>query len=239
MRSGSKEISKFEMKNISGAAKLIDHTLLKPGAGRAELRKLCREARRYGFHSVCVNPANVKYSAGLLKGSGVKICSVAGFPLGASTADAKAFEAGEAVSNGADEIDMVVNIGALKSGNYELVLDEIRKVRSSVGGKTLKVIIEASLLSRKEKVKACLAAKSAGADFVKTSTGFSGGGAKASDVRLMRETVGSSMGVKPPEAWKSLSNILSMVKAGASRIGTSNSVVIAREACRGRENERK
>ena len=145
--------------------------------------------------SVCVNPANVKYSAGLLKGSGVKICSVAGFPLGASTADAKAFEAGEAVSNGADEIDMVVNIGALKSGNYELVLDEIRKV-SIRRRKTLKVIIEASLLSRKEKVKACLAAKSAGADFVKTSTGFSGGGAKASDVRLMRETVGSSMGVK-------------------------------------------
>ncbi len=164
---------------------------------------------------------------------------MAGFPLGASTADAKAFEAGEAVSNGADEIDMVVNIGALKSGNYELVLDEIRKVRSSVGGKTLKVIIEASLLSRKEKVKACLAAKSAGADFVKTSTGFSGGGAKASDVRLMRETVGSSMGVKAAGGIKSLRDLLSMVKAGASRIGTSNSVVIAREACRGRENERK
>jgi deoxyribose-phosphate aldolase len=207
-------------------AKLIDHTLLRAGATCRDIKKLCLEAKRFGFYSVCVNPVNIRFCRNILKDSGVKICAVAGFPLGASSIKTKVFETKDAVSAGADEIDLVLNIGALRSGRSGTVFYELKKVRSAARGKTLKIIIEASLLSKKEKILACLLAKRAGANFVKTSTGFGSGGASAADVRIMRKAVGKTMGVKAAGGIKDAVSFLRMIEAGASRIGTSNGVSI-------------
>lgn len=217
-------------------AKIIDHTLLKADASRKDVLKLCREARDYGFRTVCVSSSNVPLCRKALKGSGVKICSVAGFPLGSASSEAKAAEARQASRDGADEIDMVVNIGALKSGDLKYVLSDIKKVRKAVPGKTLKVIIEAGLLTRDEKIAACRLAKKAGADFVKTSTGFGSGGAEEADVALMKKVVGQKMGVKASGGIRSLDEACAMILAGASRIGTSSSVKIMAETFRKFQN---
>ncbi|MFA6319279.1 MAG: deoxyribose-phosphate aldolase [Elusimicrobiota bacterium] len=205
---------------------MCDHTLLKANATQEEVAKLCAEARTYCFASVCVNPSYVAFSAQLLRGSGVKVCTVIGFPLGSTTSTVKAVEARDAIANGADEIDMVINIGALKSGNDAVVFDDIRAVREATRGRVLKVILETSLLSREEKVRACLLSKKAGADFVKTSTGFSTGGATVEDVRLMRETVGPAMGVKASGGIRDAKIAQAMIEAGATRLGTSATVAI-------------
>jgi len=207
-------------------ARYVDHTLLKPNATQEEIAKLCEEARAYCFASVCVNPSYVSLAAQLLRGSGVKVCTVVGFPLGSTTPTVKAIEARDAIANGADEIDMVINVGALKSGNDALVYDDIRAVREATRGKILKVILETSLLSNEEKVRACAASKKAGADFVKTSTGFSGGGATVEDVKLMRQTVGPLMGVKASGGIRDTQTAEQMIAAGATRLGTSASVAI-------------
>lgn len=213
-------------------ASLIDHTLLKPEASEADIKKLCSEAAEYGFASVCVNPAWVKTAAKLLDGSGVPVCTVIGFPLGATLPDVKAFEARRAIFNGAREVDMVINIGALKSGDICAVEDDIRAVAEAAheNGVLCKVIIETALLSDPEKVAACLASKNAGADFVKTSTGFAKGGANAHDVSLMRNTVGSALGVKASGGVKGIDDARAMFEAGATRIGASVGVKIAQEA---------
>ena len=208
-------------------ARMIDHTLLKPNATQEEVGKLCAEAKRFCFASVCVNPSYVAMCGQLLKGSGVKVCTVVGFPLGSTTPTVKAIEARDAIANGADEIDMVINVGALKSGNFQLVLDDIRAVRDATRGKVLKVILETSLLSREEKIKACQLAKEAQADFVKTSTGFSSGGATVDDIQLMRKTVGPQMGIKASGGVRDLEFAQKLVAAGATRIGASASVAIA------------
>ncbi|MFI5371865.1 MAG: deoxyribose-phosphate aldolase [Candidatus Eisenbacteria bacterium] len=208
---------------------MIDHTLLKPDASREDVEKLCREAAQYCFASVCVNPNWVPLCAQMLRGSGVKVCTVIGFPLGAHLPDVKAYEARRAVEQGATEVDMVINIGALKSRDYALVENDIRGVVQSVGKDTVvKVILETSLLSRDEKVMGSSLAKAAGADFVKTSTGFSTGGATVEDVRLMRETVGPDVGVKASGGIRTPEDARAMVEAGASRIGASASVKIVR-----------
>ena len=173
--------------------KFIDHTQLKPESTREQIDKIINEAKEYGFKSICVNPTHVKYSAEQLKGTDVLVCTVIGFPLGASTKEVKAFETKNAIENGASEIDMVINIGALKDGRLDEVKDDIESVVKASNGKTVKVIIETVLLSDEEKVTACKIAKEAGADFVKTSTGFAGGGATASDVKLMKDTVGEAL----------------------------------------------
>ena len=213
-------------------ASLIDHTLLKPEASEAEIKKLCSEAAEYGFASVCVNPAWVKTAAKFLDGSGVPVCTVIGFPLGATLPDVKAYEARRAIFNGAREVDMVINIGALKSGDICAVEDDIRAVAEAAheNGVLCKVIIETALLSDPEKVAACLASKNAGADFVKTSTGFAKGGANAHDVSLMRNTVGSALGVKASGGVKGIDDARAMFEAGATRIGASVGVKIAQEA---------
>ena len=213
-------------------AALIDHTLLKPEAAEADIRKLCEEAAQFGFASVCVNPSWVKRAAQFLKGSGVPVCTVIGFPLGATLPDVKAYEARRAIFNGAREVDMVINIGALKSGDDCLVEDDIRAVADAAHENHIlcKVIIETALLTDDEKVRACLAAKNAGADFVKTSTGFAKGGATAHDVSLMRRTVGSALGVKASGGVKGLEDARAMFEAGATRIGASVGVKIAQEA---------
>jgi deoxyribose-phosphate aldolase len=211
-----------------GVAGLIDHTLLKPEATEADVRKLCDEARQHEFASVCVNPGWVGLAAELLAGSPVRVCTVIGFPLGATTPTAKAVETRDAIANGATEIDMVINVGALKSGDDELVRRDIEGVVNAARGKAIvKVIIETALLSREEKVKACLLTKMAGADFVKTSTGFASGGATVEDIALMRETVGPDMGVKASGGIKDRATADAMVAAGATRIGASASVAIA------------
>lgn len=210
----------------STIAGMIDHTLLKPNATQEEIGRLCEEARKFCFASVCVNPAYVPLSARLLKGSGVRVCTVIGFPLGSTTPTVKAIEARDAIANGAEEIDMVINVGALKSGNNALVLDDIKAVREATRGKILKVIIETAYLTREEKIQACRLSKEAGADFVKTSTGFGPGGATAEDVALMRETVGQSMGVKASGGIRDTATAEAMIKAGATRIGASASVGI-------------
>jgi deoxyribose-phosphate aldolase len=211
-----------------GLAAYIDHTLLKPDATEVEIRALCEEARQHTFASVCVNPGWVKLAAELLRGSPVKVCTVIGFPLGATTPTAKAIETRDAIANGATEIDMVLNIGALKSGDDELVRRDIEGVVQAARGQGLvKVILETALLTREEKVKACLLAKMAGADFVKTSTGFSSGGATVEDIALMRETVGPEMGVKASGGIRDTKTAEAMVAAGATRIGASASVAIA------------
>lgn len=210
--------------NIAG---MIDHTLLKPDAVEADITKLAEEAKTYHFASVCVNPAWVKRCAELLAGTDVKVCTVIGFPLGATTSSVKAFETKDAIVNGATEVDMVINVGALKDGNDELVLKDIQAVVDAAEGKALvKVIIETCLLTDEEKVRACKLAVQAGADFVKTSTGFSTGGATPEDVALMRTTVGDNVGVKASGGVRSLEDLERMVQAGANRIGASSGVKI-------------
>lgn len=213
-------------------ASLIDHTLLKPEAAESDIRKLCQEAVEFGFASVCVNPTWVKKAAEFLKGSSVPVCTVIGFPLGATLPDVKAFEARRAIFNGAREVDMVINIGALKSGDDCLVEDDIKAVVDAAheNGILCKVIIETALLTDEEKVRACLASKNAGADFVKTSTGFAKGGATADDVALMRHTVGKALGVKASGGVKGIEDARAMFEAGATRIGASVGVKIAQEA---------
>jgi deoxyribose-phosphate aldolase len=211
----------------SDVKKYIDHTLLKPDATKAQIDKLCDEAKEYGFYSVCVNSSWVEYCAKRLRGSGVKICAVVGFPLGAMDRRAKGSETRHAVEAGADEIDMVINVGELKSGNVKLVEEDIRWVVRSTRQKTVvKVIIEAALLTDDEKILACQLAKKAEADFVKTSTGFAKGGATVTDVALMRRTVGPKMGVKAAGGIRSFQDALNMINAGATRLGTSSSIAI-------------
>ena len=210
--------------------KMIDHTLLKADATREEIIKIIDEAKEYLFASVCVNPTWVKTAAELLvETPEVKVCTVIGFPLGASTSETKAFETKNAIENGADEVDMVINIAALKDQQDELVEKDIRAVVEAANGKALvKVIIETCLLTNEEKVRACELAVKAGANFVKTSTGFSTGGATAPDIRLMRETVGPEIGVKASGGVRSREDALAMVDAGATRIGASSGVSIAK-----------
>ena len=207
-------------------AKYIDHTLLKPQADEASIKTLCDEARQYGFFSVCVNPYWVPFCKAQLQGSGVKVCTVIGFPLGANTTESKVFEAKDALKNGADELDMVINIGALKSKDYATVLKDITAVRQAGTNFTLKVIIETSVLTEEEKIKACELSTQAGADFVKTSTGFTGGGATAADVALMRAHVPAHMQVKASGGVRTREDFDAMVAAGATRIGASAGVKI-------------
>ncbi|WP_066370531.1 deoxyribose-phosphate aldolase [Neobacillus fumarioli] len=212
-------------KNI---AQLIDHTLLKADASKAEVMKLLEEAKQFKFASVCINPTWVKTAAEFLRDTpDVKVCTVIGFPLGATTPEVKAFETKNAIANGASEVDMVINIGALKDKQYDLVEKDIKAVVDAAKGKALtKVIIETSLLTDEEKVKACELAVKAGADFVKTSTGFSTGGATVEDVALMRKTVGPEIGVKASGGVRNLEDAEAMIKAGATRIGASSGVKI-------------
>ncbi len=209
-------------------AKMIDHTLLKPDATQQEIAQLCFEARKYGFASVCVNPTWVSLCAQLLQGSQVKVCTVIGFPLGATSSETKAFETETAIKQGATEIDMVINIGALKARDLETVAKDIRGVVNvaHAHGILVKVIIETALLTDEEKTIASLISKEAGADFVKTSTGFAGGGATIHDVELMRKTVGPQMGVKASGGVRTYEDATSMIKAGATRIGASAGVKI-------------
>ena len=211
-------------------ASYIDHTLLKPEASEAEILKVCAEAVEYHFKSVCVNPLWVKTVKTALKGSGVLTCSVIGFPMGATPSDVKAFEARGAVLDGADEIDMVINIAAARAGDKGALVDDISAVADAVhaGGALLKVIIETSLLSDDQKVLACQASVAAGADFVKTSTGFNGGGATPEDIALMRRTVGTDLGVKASGGVRSLADAQAMIAAGATRIGASSGIAIVK-----------
>ncbi|TDP55825.1 deoxyribose-phosphate aldolase [Bacteriovorax stolpii] len=209
-------------------AKSIDHTLLKPDATFAQIHTLVDEAKQYRFFSVCVNPAYVATCADLLKGTGVQVCTVVGFPLGASSTAVKAFEAAHAIKDGANEIDMVINIGALKSQKLLLVEEDIREVVYAAEGKVVKVIIETSLLSEEEKVQACQIAEKAGANFVKTSTGFNGGGATVEDIKLMRESVSTSVNVKASGGIRDLETAKKMLAAGATRLGTSAGVSIVK-----------
>ncbi len=213
-------------------ASLIDHTLLKPEATDEDIKRLCEEAARYRFASVCVNPAWVKVAACSLRGTHIPVCTVIGFPLGATLSDVKAYEARRAIFDGAREVDMVINIGALRSGDDCLVEHDIRSVAEVAHENDClcKVIIETALLTDDEKVRACIAAKNAGADFVKTSTGFSKGGATVADIALMRRTVGSDLGVKASGGVKGLDDARKLVEAGATRIGASVGVKIAQEA---------
>ena len=210
--------------------KLIDHTLLKAFATEEEILKLCQEAMEYDFKSVCVNPVNVAFAKKALEGSDVLVCTVVGFPLGANTKEIKALETLDAIKNGADEIDMVINIGKAKEHDYDYIEEEIKCVVTASAGKTTKVIIETCYLTDEEKVACCLAAKSAGATFVKTSTGFGTGGATASDIKLMRETVGAEMGVKASGGVRSFDDVKLMVENGATRIGASSGIQIMKDA---------
>ena len=210
-------------------AKYIDHTLLKPDASAAQIKKICDEAKTYHFASVCVNPSRIALVASELAGSGVTPCCVVGFPLGAIPSESKAAETAVAVKNGAGEIDMVINIGAAKDGDWALVESDIAAVKAACGPAKLKVIIETCLLTDDEKVKACIAAKNANADFVKTSTGFSKAGATVEDVRLMRETVGPDMGVKAAGGVHNRAEAEAMIAAGATRIGASSGIAIVTE----------
>lgn len=210
-------------------AKMIDHTLLKAEATKDQIEQLCAEAKEYQFASVCVNPTWVAYASELLKGTGVDVCTVIGFPLGANTPETKAFETTNAIENGATEVDMVINIGALKNGDDSLVERDIQAVVNAATGKALtKVIIETSLLTEEEKVRACKLAVSAGTDFVKTSTGFSTGGATVDDIALMRKTVGPTIGVKASGGVRSAEDAKNMIDAGATRIGASSGIAIVK-----------
>jgi deoxyribose-phosphate aldolase len=212
-------------------AKYIDHTNLKPEATREDIAALCEEAKEYGFASVCVNPCHTAYAARLLEGTDVAVCCVIGFPLGACTTTVKAYEAADAVRNGATEIDMVLNIGWAKEGRWSEVQAEIAAVAAMLRGRAkLKVILETCLLTDAQKVEACRAAVKAGADFVKTSTGFSKAGATVEDVRLMRETVGPDVGVKAAGSIRTYADAVAMIEAGASRIGASAGIAILAEA---------
>ncbi|MGV3042025.1 deoxyribose-phosphate aldolase [Staphylococcus rostri] len=206
--------------------KYIDHTLLKPESTRAQIDKIIEEAKEYHFKSVCVNPTHVAYAAEKLADSDVLVCTVIGFPLGASTSEVKAFETKDAIAKGADEIDMVINIGALKDGRYDDVQADIAAVVEASGDKTVKVIIETVLLTDEEKVKASELSKAAGADFVKTSTGFAGGGATPEDVKLMKDTVGDGVEVKASGGVRNLADFQAMLEAGAIRVGASAGVQI-------------
>jgi deoxyribose-phosphate aldolase len=216
----------------AGVSGVIDHTLLKPDATRDEIEKLCREAAEFHFATVCVNPAWVATAAARLRGTGVGVCSVVGFPLGATTAEVKNFETRRAIYDGATEIDMVINVGALKSGDLRTVERDIEAVTDPCRqcGVVSKVIIEAALLTDEEKITACTLSKAAGADFVKTSTGFGPGGATAADVALMRRVVGADMGVKAAGGVRDLEGLKAMVAAGASRVGASAGVKIVQES---------
>ena len=218
--------------DIRHLASMIDHTLLKPEASRAQVEQLCDEAKQYGFASVCVNPAYVRLCAQRLEGSSVKVCAVVGFPLGATLPEVKAFETQQALDAGAAEIDMVINIGALKSQDHDLLVRDIAAVVGTAHAKNalVKVIIEAALLTNDEKTLACLLAQSAGADFVKTSTGFGPGGATVEDVAQMRRVVGPIMGIKAAGGIRTLADVQKMIAAGATRIGASASVKIMAEA---------
>ena len=213
-------------------AAMIDHTLLKPDVTPDQIAQLCYEARKHHFASVCINPTHVKLCAELLKGSPVKVCTVIGFPLGATPPEVKTFETQKALSDGATEIDMVINIGALKANDYDLVARDIRGVVNTAhpAGALVKVILETTLLNREEKIAACLLSKEAGADFVKTSTGFGGGGATVEDVALMRRVVGPEMGVKASGGVRDYEDAQKMVEAGATRIGASAGVKIVQGA---------
>lgn len=211
-------------------APMIDHTILKPDATAATVRRFCAEAAQHRFHSVCVNPIHVGLVAGALAGTGVLTCSVVGFPFGATTSAVKAAEAAGAVADGAGEVDMVIAIGALKDGRLDAVRDDIAAVRRACGGAVLKVILETCLLTDEEKRTACRLAREAGADFVKTSTGFSTGGATVEDVALMRAAVGDALGVKASGGVRSLGAARAMVAAGANRIGTSSGVALMTQA---------
>lgn len=207
--------------------RMIDHTILKPEATEAAVQKIIDEAKEYNFFSVCINPCWVAFASEQLADTDVAVCTVIGFPLGANTPEVKAYEAADAIKNGANEVDMVINIGALKSQQYDYVRQDIQGVVDAAKGKALvKVIIETALLTDEEKVKACELAKEAGADFVKTSTGFSTGGAKVADIRLMRETVGPDMGVKASGGVHNAEEALAMIETGATRIGASTGVAI-------------
>lgn len=220
------------MENVN-IARMIDHTILKPEATEAEIMQLCKEAVEYNFASVCVNPSMVAKAASILESTPVKVCTVIGFPLGATTTEVKAFETEDTIKKGATEVDMVINVGKLKEGDLAYVKNDIQAVVNAAKGKALtKVIIETCLLSDEEKVIACQLSKEAGADFVKTSTGFSKGGATAHDIKLMRETVGPDMGVKASGGVRSREDALVMIENGATRIGASASIAI----CEGKES---
>lgn len=211
--------------------KYIDHTLLKADATQESIKELCRQAKEYDFMSVCINSSNIELAKEELKGTDVKICTVIGFPLGATTTESKVFETTDAIEKGADEVDMVLNIGALKSKNFDIVLRDISEVAKAAHnkGKILKVILETCLLEKDEIIKACQLSKKAGADFVKTSTGFSTGGAKEEDVALMRKTVGDLMGVKASGGIRTLEKARLMIENGATRLGVSAGVQIMEE----------
>lgn len=210
-------------------SKFIDHTLLKADATDEGIARLCDEAKKYGFASVCVNPGYVGFCAERLKDSDVKVCTVIGFPLGATSTASKVYETKQAVKDGAEEIDMVINVSRLKEGDDAYVLNEIRKIRRACKNLVLKVIIETCLLTREEKIRACKLSKKAKADFVKTSTGFSTGGATEEDVRLMRKTVGKKMHVKASGGIRDAETFLKMIEAGADRIGASSGATIVEE----------
>lgn len=207
-------------------ARLIDHTLLKSDAKIDDIKKLCDEAIKYNFYSVCINPCYIKIAKDFLENSDIKITTVISFPLGASSIYVKIKEAEDAILNGADEIDMVMNIGMFKSSNYDYIYEEISSIKKTIGKNILKVIIETSLLNDEEKIKACKIVKKSGADFVKTSTGFSQGGATKEDILLIRKTVGDNFGIKASGGIKSYEQALELIKAGATRIGSSSSVKI-------------
>ena len=211
-------------------AAMIDHTLLKPEATPAQIEKLCAEAAEYHFASVCVNPVYIPLAARLLKGTGVKVCCVVGFPLGAIAPEQKAAEAASCAAMGAEELDMVIHVGAAKAGDWALVQRDIEGVVKAAAGHTVKVIIETCLLTDEEKVKSCEAAKAAGAHFVKTSTGFSTGGATTHDIALMRKTVGPEMGVKASGGIRDYATAMAMIEAGANRIGASAGIAIVAAA---------
>lgn len=213
--------------NKQDLARMIDHTLLKPDTTEEMIDKLCEEAKEYQFASVCVNPYWVPRSYQYLKETNVKVCTVIGFPLGAATKEVKSFETTDSITNGATEIDMVINIGALKSGQYDVVAEDIKAVVEAARGKAIvKVIIETGLLTEEEKAQACELSKKAGADFVKTSTGFGNGGATYEDIKLMRQTVGPELGVKASGGVRDYATAIKMIEAGATRIGTSSGVAI-------------
>ncbi|MBO3443322.1 MULTISPECIES: deoxyribose-phosphate aldolase [Clostridia] len=208
-------------------ANMIDHTILKATTTKEEVVKICSEAKEYGFFSVCINPTQIKLAKEELQGSDVKVCTVIGFPLGANTPAVKAFETKDAITNGADEVDMVINIGALKDKNYDLVYEDIKAVVDAADKKALvKVIIETCYLTDEEKVKACELAVKAGTDYVKTSTGFGTGGSTPADIKLMRDTVGSEIGVKASGGVRCEKDAIAVIEAGASRIGASASIAI-------------
>lgn len=212
-------------------AQMIDHSLLKPDATKEEIRNLCEEGKKYGFVSVCVNPVWVSFCSDLLKGSRVRICTVSGFPLGANKPEVKAKEAETAIKEGAFEIDMVANIGALKSGDFKLVEEDIKAVRSAIGKeKILKVIIETAILTNEEKIKATQIIMACGADFVKTSTGFGYPGATVEDVRLLKKVVGDKIRIKASGGIRDYETALKLIEAGASRIGTSSGVKIVEQS---------